>query len=206
MPDGPWVLPDEENGSFVRIVAKLERPGQSSSYSVSGPGYDTTEHPSLEEAMEAAEAERYRPFIPRMNDWPPMPEIITAWPLKLYVKETKWPYWQGSATEIQRLAKRAEARLHRYFTPFQNLPRDAWYVLPGVLRQQEALDFTYAVITRDWENDYPTSDGLRDEIEARRARVSEITLKASATDRSWVKVSLAKHTIKKSLTSRHSPS
>ena len=197
MPDGPWVLPDEENGSFVRIVAKLERPGQSSSYSVSGPGYDTTEHPSLEEAMEAAEAERYRPFIPRMNDWPPMPEIITAWPLKLYVKKTKWPYWQGSATEIQRLAKRAEARLHRYFTPFQNLPRDAWYVLPGVLRQQEALDFTYAVITRDWENDYPTSDGLRDEIEARRARVSEITLKASATDRSWVKVSLAEHTIKK---------
>ena len=97
---------------------------------------------------------------------------------------TKWPYWQGSATEIQRLAKRAEARLHRYFTPFQNLPRDAWYVLPGVLRQQEALDFTYAVITRDWENDYPAaSDGLPDEIKApvTHARISEITLKASAT-------------------------
>lgn len=197
MPDGPWVLPDEESGVFVRIVAKLERAGQPSCYTVSGPGYDTTEHPSREGAMEAAEVERYRPFIPRMNDWPPMPEIITAWPLQLYVKETTWPYWQGSATEIQRLAKRAEARLQRYFTPFQKLPRDAWYVLPGVLQQQEALDFTYSVITQDWDSEYPTSDGLRDEIEARRARVTEITLKASVTDRSWVKVSLAEHTIKR---------
>jgi hypothetical protein len=196
MPDGPWLLPDEESGIFVRVVAKLERAGQTSCYTVSGPGYDTTEHASLEEATEAAETERYQPLLPRINNWPPMPEIITAWPLKLYVKETTWPHWLGSATEIQRLAKRAEARVHSYFFPFQKLPRDAWYILPGVLRQQEAFDFNYAVITRDWDSDYPTADGLRDEIEARRARVSEVTLKASVTERSWVKVSLAEHTTK----------
>ena len=61
LPDGPWVLPDLESGIYIRYVARLERTGQPPYYAVTGPGYETTEHPSLEEAMEAAEAERYRP-------------------------------------------------------------------------------------------------------------------------------------------------
>ena len=89
----------EESGIFVRIVSKLERTGHASGYIVCGPGYDTTEHPSLDEAKEAAEEERYQPFTTRVNPgWPPMPDIVTAWPLNLYVKETTWPHWRGSAT------------------------------------------------------------------------------------------------------------
>lgn len=191
MPDGPWVLPDEENGIFVRIVAKLERPGQPSCYTVGGPGYDTTEHPSLDEAKEAAEEERYEPFTTQVNPgWPPMPEIITAWPVKLYVKETTWPYWQGSATEIARLAKRSEERMNSRFIPFQKLARDQWYIRPGIPQRQNALDFRYTVNTRDWAGGEPTSDGLRDEIEARRALVRGITLRASVTDRTWSVVAI----------------
>ena len=194
MPDGSWVLPDEESGIFVRIVAKLERTGKAARYTVSGPGYDTTDHASLDEAKEAADEERYQPFVPQVNPgWPPMPDIITAWPLKLYVKETTWPYWQGSATEIQRLAKRAEERLNSYFTPFQKLPRDAWYVRPGIFRQQEALNFTNSVATREWEAYSVPADALRDEIEARRALVSTITIKAEVTDRTWAVVALREH-------------
>jgi len=191
MPDGPWVLPDEESGIFVRIVAKLERPGQAARFTVTGPGYDTTEHASLDEAKEAAEEERYKPFVPRVNPcWPPMPDIITAWPLKLYVEETTWSHWQGSATEIERLAKRGEEAINRHFTPFQKLPRDAWYIRPGIFRQQEALYFTHSVVTRDWEAYSVPADGLRDEIEARRALVSAITIKATVTDRTWAVVAL----------------
>jgi len=194
MPDGPWVLPDEESGIFVRIVAKQERTGQASRYTVSGPGYDTTEHPSLDEAKEAAEEERYQPFTTGGNPgWPPMPDIITAWPLKLYVEETTWPHWQGSATEIQRLAKRAEERISSYFSPFQKLPRDAWYLRPGILRQQEALYFSHSVATRDWEAYSVPADGLRDEIEARRALVSTVRIKATVTDRTWAVVALQEH-------------
>jgi hypothetical protein len=115
MPDGPSVVPDEERGIFVRIVAKVGRASRPSVYAVCGPGYDTTEHGSLEEAKEAAEQERYQPFVPQVNPgWPPMPDIITAWPLRLYVEESTWPYSRGSATETQRLAHRAEERLNSF--------------------------------------------------------------------------------------------
>jgi len=194
MPDGPWVLPDEENGIFVRIVAKLDRTGEPSRYTVSGPGYDTTEYPTLDEAKEAAEEERYQPFTTQVNPgWPPMPDTITAWPLQLYVKETTWSHWQGSPTEIQQLAKRAENRINSYFTPFQKLPRDAWYIRPGLFRQQAALFFNHSVATRDREAYSIPADGLRDEIEARRARVSAITVKATVTDRTWAVVALREH-------------
>ncbi len=191
LPDGPWVLPDLESGIYIRHVARLERTGRPPCYAVTGPGYETTEHPSLEGAMEAAEAERYQPWFSQpLNDWPPMPEVITSWPLKLYVKETTWPYWQGSPTEIARLAKRGEERMNRYFIPFQKLPRDAWWIRPGIPRQQEAVHFSYVVGTRDWAGG-TTSDGLRDEIEARRTLVRAITLKASVTDRTWSQVALS---------------
>lgn len=75
--------------------------------------------------MEAAEAERFRPWTSPPNDWPPMPEVVTAWPLELFVKETTWLRWQGSPTEIARLAKRSEEWMSRHFIPLQKLPRDA---------------------------------------------------------------------------------
>jgi hypothetical protein len=191
MPDGPWVLPDEESGIYVRQVAKLERDGHPVCFTVTGPGYLTTEHPSLEQAMKTAEAERYTPWWsqPR-NDWPPMPEIVTAWPVHLFVKETTWAHWQGSATEIARLAKRGEDWMIWRFTPFQKLPRDAWHVFPGgPLRQQESVNFNYTVNTEFWAGG-TTADGLRDEIEARRSLVHGVTLKASVTDRTWSLIGL----------------
>ncbi len=124
MPDGPWVLPDEDSGIYTRQVEGRKRRGHPPHYTVTGPGYDTTEHPSLDEAMEAAEAERYQPFVTQVNPgWPPMPEIISAWPLELFVKESVWPYWLGSSTEIAGFARRAEEWMNWHFHRFEKLPR-----------------------------------------------------------------------------------
>ena len=83
--------------------------------------------------------------------------------------------------------------MNSYFIPFQKLPRDAWYIGPGVFRLQEALSFSHGVATREWEAYSVPADGLRDEIEARRALVAAITIKATVTDRTSALVALQEH-------------
>jgi hypothetical protein len=135
--------------------------------------------------MEAAEAERYQPFFAQLNDWPPMPEGVAAWPRNLYVLETTWPHWQGSATEIARLARRAEEWTCARHTSFQTVPRERWYFPTGILAPQFAVTFSYTVATSVWAGGVKL-DWLPAEIEARRSLVRRIVLKATAINRTWL--------------------
>lgn len=178
LPDGPWVLPNEDSDVYVRLITKTETAGRPT-FTLTGPGYDATEHATLDEAM--AEAEFYR-FEP-VDDRPPMPTQSPP-PKELFVLQSVWERWRGSTTAIAALAKRADEWMDTHWTSFQKLPKKAWYVRPGVLRQQYFVISSHSVTTTFWSGGV-TADALQGELEARRDLVRLIKVESTAIVRSW---------------------
>ena len=121
LPDGPWVLPNEDSDIYVRLITKTETAGQPPTFTLTGPGYDATEHATLGEAM--AEAEFYR--FELVDDRPPMPTQSPLLPKELFVLESVWERWSGSTTAIAALAKRADEWMDTHWTSFQKVLQKA---------------------------------------------------------------------------------
>jgi hypothetical protein len=179
LPDGPWVLPNEDSDIYVRLITKTETPGQPT-FTLTGSGYDATEHATLDEAM--AEAEFYR--FELVDDRPPMPTQGPLLPKELFVLESVWERWRGSTTAIAALAKRADEWMDTHWTSFQKVPKKAWYLRPGVLREQYFVTSSHSVTTTFWSGGV-TADALQGELEARRDLVRLIKVESTAIVRSW---------------------
>ncbi len=121
------------------------------------------------------------PFAP---PGPPMPNLAPVLPKELYVKEQTWEHWQGSPTEIARIARRADEWIDWRFTNFTKLPRHLWHLPGGRIRQQEAIFQHHTVITTGWVGG-ATADRLSDEIEARRDIVRGVHIESEVIWRGW---------------------
>ncbi len=121
------------------------------------------------------------PFAP---PGPPMPSPPRELPRELYVKVQTWDRWQGSPTEIARIARRADEWIDWHFTNFTQLPRAAWYLPGGAIRPQDATFQDHTVRTAGWVGG-ATADRLSDEIEARRELVRGVHIKSAVISRGW---------------------
>jgi hypothetical protein len=113
-----------------------------------------------------------------------MPDSLPVLPKELYVKEQTWEHWQGSPTEIARIARRADEWIDWHFTNFAQLPCHLWRLPGGRVRQQEAISQDHTVITARWVGG-ATADRLSDEIEARRDLVRGVDIKSNVIVRGW---------------------
>jgi hypothetical protein len=84
---------------------------------------------------------------------------------QLYEIQGAWDLWQGSSTEIARLASRADSWLRAYF---------------GLVPEYR-IGTSHSVATSVWAGGVDTSAELRDEINARRALVRQIVCMSWAT-------------------------
>ena len=108
---------------------------------------------------------------------PPLPE-------ELYFKDETWEHWQGSPTEIARIARRADDWIDQHFTNFTQLPKSQWYLPGGRIAQQEAIHKHHTVRTTRWVGG-AGADHLADEIEARRDLVLGVHIESEAIWRAW---------------------
>lgn len=122
-----------------------------------------------------------------------MPTEKPALPTQLWFKEQTWDYWQGSPTDIARIAKRADEWLDKHFTNFSVLPRERWYRPGGRIAQQEAIHQHHAVRTTRWVGG-ARADQLADEIDARRALVRGVNIESEVIWRAWYQDDIFKTT------------
>jgi hypothetical protein len=109
-------------------------------------------------------------------------------PERLYVMEAVWPWWQGSATELERLATRIEKRFADHFLSFNDARFDEVTAEARRLGHPEPPEVfvfhSHGVTTARWSGSVTGAD-LRAEVEARRALVRIIHIQSSAIDRAW---------------------
>jgi hypothetical protein len=120
---------------------------------------------------------------------PPPPKTTPTFPDRLFVQEQTWTRWQGSPTEIARIATRVEERIKSRFISFNDprfeaVQRAKLKERPGHEPSQQFVYSQLSVTTPYWSGGTTAAD-LRDEIEARRDLVRHIRIEASAIERMW---------------------
>lgn len=118
----------------------------------------------------------------------PVPRTLRPLPHDLYCIVETWPWWQGSPTELGRLARRLEARFSERFMSFQesrfeDLVKKARRSGDPEPRQLFVFN-SHVVSTSRWAGGVRARD-LQEEVQARRAQIQTVTIQSSVIDRGW---------------------